>query len=196
VGQEKQDAAVGKVLTRMVPVWLRVVDARGEPLPKGSRLHDHPGAKFAIAQDAARKVRRIFKLSADGHGIGAICAKLNAEGVPSIGRLPNWCRSFVCRLLSSRAVLGEFVPGRMRQGEGGRKRAPDGEPIKDYFPPIIDEKLFLSARGSVAGRRSTGGWLSPFLALFSGLIYDACDGGPIHRRQQGPACRFRRTLVS
>ena len=63
------------------------------------------------------------------------------------GNLPTF------RILNNPAVIGEFQPHKIVDG----KRKPDGEPIKGYFPAIIDEELFYRAQAGRIQRRLHGG---------------------------------------
>src|SRR3546814_3104146 len=49
--------------------------------------------------------------------------------------------------LENEAVLGTYQPHRVDGGDLWRRvRVPEGDPVHDYFPPIIDEATFLRAR--------------------------------------------------
>ena len=48
-----------------------------------------------------------------------ITKKLNAEGVPVIGKAGHWARSYVAKLLNNRAVVGEYQP---HTGRGAKRR--------------------------------------------------------------------------
>ncbi|VTT99080.1 site-specific recombinase : Recombinase OS=Nitrobacter hamburgensis (strain X14 / DSM 10229) GN=Nham_0143 PE=4 SV=1: Resolvase: Recombinase [Gemmataceae bacterium] len=145
-------------LGNMCPAWLEVVDG-----------------KFRVKADAARAVRRVFELCAAGVGTFGILARLNEEKVPPIGRSGAWERSYVKKLLSGRAVLGEYQPGR------GRLRTPEGEPVPGYYPAVVDEKLFHAAQDAMKNRARKSGRPAVGAANpFSGLLTSATDGCPLH----------------
>jgi Recombinase len=79
-----------------------------------------------------------------------------------------WHKSYVQKILSNKAVTGEFQPHLKREG----KRLPTGDPIKQYYPAIIDETLFYRAQVSTQSRRKIGGGRKGrgFAYLFKGLL--------------------------
>jgi DNA invertase Pin-like site-specific DNA recombinase len=176
--QKKQRAAQGavchktggRVLTARCPCWLRVV-----------------GGQFAKDEEACAAVRKIFDLCREGYGIGRITKALNNDGVPTIGRgraaQPYWGESYVAKILSNRAVLGEYQPHTRR---GGQKRKPEGDPIPSYFPAVISEQDWYAARAELARRKSKPGRLSKdFINPFQGLLRDVRTGGALHRVDKG-----------
>ena len=58
----------------------------------------------------------------------------------------------MAKILTNRAVLGEFQPHVRTEG----KPVPEGEPVVKYFPAIIDDELFYQAQLAKAQRRGTG----------------------------------------
>jgi DNA invertase Pin-like site-specific DNA recombinase len=162
----KRNAAKDKApITKRTPAWLRVV-----------------GGRFVVDEEKGATVRRVYRMVAQGHGLGAIAKRLNAEGVPSVGPADHWPRSYVAKLLSSRAPMGEYQPHTRR---GGGPRRPEGPPIPGYFPAVITEEEWHAARAALASRRKQGGRPSPRLNLFTGLVRDARDGGTLCQRDAG-----------
>jgi DNA invertase Pin-like site-specific DNA recombinase len=160
----------GKAVTGRCPNWLRIVNG-----------------DFVKDEAACAAVRRIFALCREGHGIGVITKKLNAEGVPAIGKdgrsASYWARSYVAKILGNRAVIGEYQPHTRR---GGQKRKPEGEPIPNYFPAIITEKEWYAARAALASRKGKAGRLPKgFINPFQGLLKDARSGGTLRRADKG-----------
>jgi len=128
----------GKPLGKLRPLWLDVT-------PEG----------YALNPDHAQVVRRIFDLSVQGHGSRNIAATLNQEGVAafSAGRKNFsglWGFSTVRHILDSRTVLGEYQPHIFIDGV----RTPDGEPIKRFFPAVVDEETFYRAQAARGSRRT------------------------------------------
>jgi DNA invertase Pin-like site-specific DNA recombinase len=168
-----------RALTARTPCWLRIVDG-----------------KWQVIDEAKQAVRQIFRWATEGHGIGVITKRLNAEGVPPIGwgkkAARYWARSYVAKILSNRAVVGEYQPYKGR----GRKRAPDGEPIPGYYPAIIKEEEWYAARAALAGRKGKVGRLSKDrINVFAGLLRDAWDGSTIQQMNKGKKSSGRQ-LVS
>lgn len=163
--QKKKRAADGtasRIVTSEVPRWLRAND-------------DKTG--FVVVPELAESVRRVFEMRINGAGVVAICRRANQERWPVPGKSPvrkageadedfsqrklasgQWHQSLVSRILRNRAVLGEYQPRRI-DAENSRNRIPVGEPIRGYYPAVIDEATFLRAqatslrRGTRPGRR-------------------------------------------
>jgi DNA invertase Pin-like site-specific DNA recombinase len=129
--------ATGKPLGKLRPLWLDVT-------PEG----------YTLNPDHAQVVRRIFDLSTQGHGSRNIAATLNQEGIPafSAGRKNFsglWGFSAVRHILDSRTTLGEYQPHIFIDGV----RTPDGDPIKGFFPPVVNEETFYRAQAARGSRR-------------------------------------------
>jgi len=139
-------------LTRLCPGWLTLSADK---------------SSFEIDEVRAEVVRSIFGESAAGIGSYSIARRLNQAGVRPFGRSSGWQVSSVTKLLTGRAVLGEFQPNRLRNG----KRVPEGEPIPGYFPQIVEPELFLRVQQSRDGRRvGGGGRRGPLVSnIFSGI---------------------------
>jgi DNA invertase Pin-like site-specific DNA recombinase len=191
---KRTKAATRQPMTKWCPAWLALLPDRAgyQPIP----------ARVEI-------VRQIFRDTASGIGIYSIASRLNKAGVETFGGPNGWHQSYIAKILSNRAVLGEFRPHIRLDG----KRVPDGEPIDGYFPSIIDEELFYQAHFAKSQRRGTGAGRkgAAFTNLFSGLArcmycrspvlfenkgvgpkggtYLVCDGA---KRQRGcPSLRWR-----
>jgi DNA invertase Pin-like site-specific DNA recombinase len=163
--KKRKAAEDGTPLTARVPAWLRLVDGSWE-----------------VDEAAAESVRRIYRMATDGHGLGVITKRLNAEGVPIVGRGRHWARSYVAKLLGNRAAVGEYQPHTGR----GVKRRMDGKPIADYYPAIIAETDWYAARAALTSRRGKPGRLSKDrVNIFAGLLHDARDGGKLHQVNKG-----------
>ena len=136
----KQDAArSGVPLGKSCPAWLDLVYANGiDHKPTGFT----PNARVAT-------IKKIFQLTLDGFGRNIIARMLNAEGIDAF-RVKSWGASSINKVLTSEAVLGVYQPSMVEDG----KRVPRGEPIANYYPPIIDRATFDSARAAVSGRFS------------------------------------------
>jgi DNA invertase Pin-like site-specific DNA recombinase len=157
--KNKRSEAVEKPMTKWCPAWLKLSSDRScyEPIPERIEI-----------------VRQIFTDTAEGIGMYSIATRLNKAKVATFGGPNGWHQSYVAKILSSRAVLGEFQPHIRVDG----RRVPHGEPVPDYFPTILQEELFYRAqlgktqrRGTGAGRKGAG-----FTNLFSGIAKcDYCD---------------------
>ncbi len=163
----KQKEAPSKVVTKVLPGW--IVYAAG---------------KLTLDPVKADAVRRVFALSLAGHGAAGIAQKLNAEGVPVIGRkvfkgrAVKWANTTVYYILTTRAVIGEYVPYRAT----GRNRK-EGEPVPGYFPPVIDPDTFFAVQGALKSRALNGrGRKGKHVNVFSGLLKDSREGGSMGYR--------------
>lgn len=179
-------AAIGqKKMTARCPGWLRLTPDR---------------IKFEVIEERAAIVRRIFEEAASGIGTYSIVRRLNEDGVPTFTDKRGWQKSTVHKILSSSAAIGTFQPGKV----DGSKRTPDGDPIRDYFPKIVPQKVFEAAqRGRLerqtkpeAGRRGSGGPKGRnFSNLFSKLaVCDYC-GFPMHHQSKGTPSKGKAYLV-
>ncbi len=174
-----------KPATARAPSWLEFVGKRDG---KGRIA----GGKYVEVPEAAAVVRRVYRLAAEGYGIGAITKKLNAEGVPVIGvdqrraesraRPRHWGSSFVAKLLADRRPVGEYQPYAGR----GERRKKDGEPVTGHYPAIISEAEWWAARKGLTERRGKAGRPAKRgVNLFSGLLHDTRDGGTVHAVDKG-----------
>lgn len=134
----KRTRAEKEILTTKCPAWLRPKDDRSGFIPNETRC---------------KVVKQIFELAASGAGTGLITKTLNSMGVPPFGSSNGWIESYITKILKSRAVLGEFQPHVIVSG----KRMAVGEPLKNYYPAIIDETLFLRVQAERRSRSVNGG---------------------------------------
>ncbi len=151
--QKRRDIGKEK-LTRKCPGWLRLnADRTG----------------FEIIDEAAKIVVRIFQECVAGIGAGVIAKRLNQEGIAPWGHSKKnhrWHAGTVERvILTNRAVLGWFQPRRLTleevetlRGKIKRQvRVPEGDPIPDYYPPVISDDLWLRAQRARESRKTTQG---------------------------------------
>lgn len=190
---EKKGAATqvvdGKraIVTSECPRWLRAnADKTG----------------FDVIEDLAESVRKLYDVRIrEGLGAVALVSRANSEGWPVPGKRPvqgmdedtetferrsaagaTWHTSLVGRLLTNRAVLGEYLPHVTVhvkvKGQADKKvrRPLESGPIPGYYPAIIDEQTFLRAQavgerhGRFPGRRdaSLKNWLQGMLKCVCG----------------------------
>src|SRR5207247_2032038 len=128
-------------MTRNLPSWLYLDN-------DGIQVHHHHKAT----------IKKIFRMAADGLGIKRITQKLNADSVKVIGHHGKasagmWQRSYVAKLLSCRQVLGEHQPYKYV----GKKKIVDGDPIKGYYPVVITDDEWHTARAAIEERTNKGG---------------------------------------
>lgn len=170
--------AEGIKMTARCPGWLRLPGN-----PKKVR-------KFSVIPDRAAIVRRIFKMNNEGKGKRLIAQTLNAEKVPSWKKKgAGWSAPTIRGILESSAVIGEFTPCVMKDGE----RVPAGEPIKGYFPAIVPESDFFAAQAVSKNRAKTSGRVaSSCNNLFSSLCFCGQCGGKVHYVNKARGARYLR----
>jgi DNA invertase Pin-like site-specific DNA recombinase len=158
--QKRKEAIEGTgTLTSRVPGWIDLVDG-----------------KMKLNTTRATVVRRIFKMCIAGYGGQATARELNKEAVPTMTGRGKWRQSAVTYILRTRSVVGEHQP---HSQHGAEKRQPIGEPIKDYYPAVVDEDTWNAAQAALAVRVSPGRPPRTRSNIFRGLLRDARNGGTI-----------------
>jgi hypothetical protein len=166
----------GAILTRKLPAWI-----------------EERGGKLALNPTRAAVVRQLFSLAVRGYGLSLIVRELTQNKVPTWGRGGTWSKAYVHKIITGRSVLGEYQP--IREGK------PDGEPIADYYPAVVDESSWLQAQAGLARRKDKPGRVGEKLAtLFGGLLRDAATGDKMRiawqTRGSGKNRQKRRVLVT
>ncbi|MEY9881188.1 recombinase family protein [Bradyrhizobium sp. USDA 329] len=167
---------------RISASWSRKREAaRAKSLPLSDRIPGWLDSKrnsagrriFTENKDRADIVRRIFDETVQGLGRRTICKGLNRDNKLSFLSESGWQPSSVIKIIRSRTTVGEFQPH--RRDEKGR-RVPDGDPIKGYYPAVIDEALWVRANAAVDVRRkdSAGRPQADVANLIRGLARCAC----------------------
>jgi DNA repair exonuclease SbcCD ATPase subunit len=89
------------------------------------------------------------------------------------------------KILRNRAVIGEFQPYKLVDG----KRQPIGDPIPDYFPPVIDKELFYQVQAQLQAnaekKGNAGGRTGKVSNLFTHVIKCGLCGYPMHFINKG-----------
>jgi len=184
----EESATKGK---RVSAAWRRKQDsARTESLPIGKLRPlwlDYTPDGYIPNPERVEVVQRIYKLAQDGYGHRAIAAQLNQSGVPSFSADRKnasglWANSGIARMLSNRAVLGEYQPHQFIDG----KRVPVGAPITGFYPPIITEDEFYAAQQAVSSRRQTQATKpGKRFNVWQGVSQCGICEGPMHISKRG-----------
>ena len=127
-----------KKLTKRCPSWLQLPDDRTE---------------YVVKFDKAEIVKKIFELADSGMGSYVITRYLNSTNVAPLGTKTIWGKSYIEKILTNRAVIGEFQPHIKVDG----KRKAEGESYSGYFPIIVEEDLFYRVQSARHKRRIDGG---------------------------------------
>jgi DNA invertase Pin-like site-specific DNA recombinase len=151
-------------LTSVCPFWLEL-----------------KGKEFAIREDRAQLVQRMFQMCIDGHGPMSIAQQLNREGVPTWTTRAGWYRDYIKKILQTPAVYGVYVPGK-RLGKHKRIKL---DAIPGYFPAIISEDTFLQAQDAITKRTAKGGRPGTHVNILAALLRCAQCHGPIFRLNRG-----------
>lgn len=168
--QKRDRAASGdkRAITRQCPAWIGVDDETGE---------------YVLRDDRAAIIRRIFSLSTSGQGRYLIARTFNKEGMPTWGRGNGWHASYIQKILTSRATVGEFQPHR----KSGGKRIVEGEPLPHFYPAVIDESTFSRAQADRQSRTGMRGRRGRRISnLFGGIAKCGSCGSAMTFRNKGP----------
>lgn len=142
---------------------------------------------FEGIPEKVESVRKVFQYTIEGFGNVAIMKIANREKWPVPGRAKDWHQSLISKIAANRAVLGEYQPRTKQDGV----MVPVGDPIQNYYPRIIDEELFLRARGTkernrtVARRRD-----NQYLNLFFGILKCQCGATYTRKVKVGPSIKL------
>jgi DNA invertase Pin-like site-specific DNA recombinase len=154
---KREKARQGIPQSKRGPLWLKLSDDR---------------SNWEVIEERAAVVRRIFQMTADGIGAYRLAALFNKDGTLRLENRPHWTQKAIHRILSNRAVLGEFQPQRMVEN----RPVDDGRAVADYFPRIISDDLWYAAQAQIKANRVGGrkaGGRAGKLFLFQKLAFDA-----------------------
>ncbi|MGK0448664.1 MAG: DNA invertase Pin-like site-specific DNA recombinase [Polaribacter sp.] len=157
-----------KKLTSLIPHWLKLSKDKTE---------------FHLKKDRVEIIKYIYEKCIEGTGVTQLIRHLNNNldlfPTPTT-KSKLWARTSVSRILTDKSVLGEYQPHIGKHGGiGDKKRKPLGKAIKDYYPQIINEEIFLKAQMARKSRAVGRGKLSNdhFSNLFRSFIKCGnCDG--------------------
>jgi DNA invertase Pin-like site-specific DNA recombinase len=219
----------GKLLTSCLPAWVKVVNIEKDRytlalIPERAKIVQRV---FALASQGLGLLRVVQKLADDKvpafgrllseEQIARYDDRRREQGKPVTEeerlalRRPGywykgrwlgarWNKSYVHSLLADRRALGEYLP--LSRAGGATNRKPEGPPIKDYFPAVVDEATWTAARAAMTVRKPLHGRrVGKHIELFSRLVIDALDGSPYYTathtetKKDGSKRRWR-SLVS
>jgi hypothetical protein len=186
-GKKKHRSAKGIAISNRLPGW---IDGK-------------TNGQMTINEAKGEVVVRIFEMATAGIGKRLIARRLNQEKVPTFGKSSTWGNSYIQKILSNRAVLGEYQPHKGKTSNRKRtgSRKPDGEIRTDFFPAVITPELWNRAHRSIASRHAIsvngnpigkfGGASGALHNLFTGLVFDANCALPMHYSDWGKRDRPR-----
>ncbi|CAK2412587.1 site-specific DNA recombinase [Vibrio crassostreae] len=154
--------------TSLAPFWLKLNEDK---------------RTYTVIEKSAETVRRIFQMSINGHGIIGIVRKLNEEQIPS-PKGGSWSNTSICRILNSKAAIGEFTPN--------IGRASTNEPISDYYPSIIDEDTFYLSQSRKAERSKpeSAGRKTAFPNVFNQVAKCGVCGATMYYDNKSPTLKY------
>lgn len=120
-------SSLGEAFTKECPNWLEVQEGR-----------------YTVLADRVASIREIFTLARDGWGISRLVRYANTNKLPAPGKKGTWHLSLIKRVLTNRALIGEFQPHIDKTGSG---RVPEGAPIEGFYPAVLDKDLFFAVQG-------------------------------------------------
>jgi DNA invertase Pin-like site-specific DNA recombinase len=130
---------------------------------------DFKDGKFVPNSSRVAIIKRIFTEYLNGKGAYLIAKDFNVEKIPTFGRVNQWYKKIVINIIADKRLIGyaHFL---------------DKE---NYFPTVIDEKIFFRAQSARSQRKGKPGRVGEKVSnLFAGL----CRCG-----QCGSAMSMRRT---
>lgn len=181
---KRQNISKG-LLTKILPAWLK---------------YDEKANKIITIPAVVKSIKKIFELSVDENmGSYSITRYLNAnlkeypKGVMNSRSSPVWGSSYVKKILSSTSVYGEFQPHKMLGG----KRIPDGSPVINYFPVIIEKDYFLLSKERTNRRKVNGSGRKgdEFTNLFGQLLFCGKCGTKFILKNKGGVSKDNKYLT-
>lgn len=153
----RKEAYNGKKIPARCAAWLKLSGNKTEFIPIPAKVD---------------VVKRVYDLYIEGHGLAGICRIFNREDVPAFQNKKSiWGTTTVRRILTTRTVLGEMQFMKTTDIVNGKRiMKPDGEPITDYYPQIIDNETFYKAKKRQELRKCAFGKIGAMNNLFSGII--------------------------
>lgn len=173
----KRKNAADKKLTRIGPNWLR--------LNSGTQDWEKIDERVAI-------VKEIYELSLSGCGKRSIAKTLNKRKEPiwstsKRNKSGLWPDSYIQKILTNAAVIGAFQPHTKIDG----KRQPTGDVIPNYFPAIIDQKLFYAVQNKKKKRTHKGGRsIDKAHNLFTSIARCGCCGAKLNYSNKGSGWKY------
>lgn len=170
------------ILTGKCPAWLK---------PKEDR------SGFDLDPYAADIVRKIFDLCIN-QNMGAFSIanyfNRNIEKYPKftqptlknrqiVGNNIGWHKSYILKILNSKATYGEFQPGELKNG----KPVPTQDVFENYFPAAISKVDFNKAQEILKERGRVGGGRKGevFSNIFTKLVTCGYCGATVHFLDKG-----------
>lgn len=179
----KRDATGKAILTAQCPAWFDKKKAKEDRI-------------LEVIPEAKETIRLIFDLKLKGISTYAIEQKLNVSApwtppAMSKRKTSGWRTSYIKKILTNRAVIGEYQPHRKVAG----KRYPEGEPEPNYFPAIVKPEVFHAVQKLFAANKGKGGRNGKVSNLLTHLVTCAYCGGPMQFEDKGESPKGAKYLA-
>lgn len=188
----------------------------GEPLspPPYGYIKDPDNPKrWIIDEEAASTVRRIFKMTLDGFGLGEIATQLDKDGIitptnywlskgvnrggkKGTKRATCWNHSTVAKILTLQEYCGDIINFKTYSKSYKMKRriVNDEENRLIFYnvhEPIIERAVYEKVK-LMRGSRKKSTTITPKRSIFSGLLKCADCGSNLnfHFNQQNPTIQY------
>ncbi len=163
-----------KPATKLCPAWLRLNEDR---------------TAYEIFEDRDATIRLIFEMADSGMGSLRITKALNERKILPWARFTNrtpraWSRGTIIRFLQDVSVTGDHQP--MKTVDN--KRVPAGEPIRGYYPKVVEHDVFARVSTAAIERKTVAGNKSEVPNLVAGLAFCKTCGAKMtyrHNRRAG-----------
>ncbi|WP_273690293.1 recombinase family protein [Ketogulonicigenium vulgare] len=149
---------------------------------------------FHLIEDRAEQIRNIFDMVISGRGLRVITAELNSNKVPAFGvNKGYWSQSSITKIVTGRAAIGEYQPHSTVSGV----RVPVGDPIPDYYVPVVSEEVFNLAQVAIKSRRfvAAGRKGKNVANIFSGLCKCGYCGSTMRYINKGEGPKGGKYLI-
>lgn len=147
----------GKPMTARCAAWLRLSADR-------SRYELISERAEIVVWICGQRDQRVHK--------DRIAAMLDAKGIKPWGGGKRWHGSYIEKITSSIALIGDHQHGMKRRSD--KRRVRTGEIIKGYFPAVIDEALFARINSRRHREASNAQRRGTIANLFTGLARCSC----------------------
>lgn len=153
----KRQQPTGEPITKRLPGWLRWDDA---------------ASKIVAISERVKIIERIFLLAQGGASKRDIAHTFQGEKIRCWGKTGRWTPSYINKLLTSPAVVGDYFP---HASEGGQ-RVPTGEVRSGYFPAIIGRDQWAYVQQLRAANSHGRAVTRRINNLFPGLLWHGETG--------------------
>lgn len=160
----------GTPLTSKCPAWIELVDG-----------------EYRLIPDREKVIINIVNMTLSGMGKRTITRSLNRSGVKPFGKGERWWDSYIQKILDSAALYGTYQPK-----SGG---VPDGAPIDNYYPAVINKDTFYKMRAARAAPLAKGRKGKAFSNLLSGIATCSKCGSNLTFKNKGKPPKGQNYLV-